>query len=296
MTPDAAVELARTGRLYPSVILHGADDEARRAAALEIARTLLCAAEPGDRPCGACRHCRRLALAPAAETSAADAPFHPDFRAVERDLKTSTSVDSVREVLRTAQVSPFEARGQVFVVAAAETLSDEAGDALLKALEEPGTGAPRNFLLLAPSQFDLLPTLRSRSLAVYLGPAASLDQAEVDEIAGDFAACLAAWRDSGAAVLLLAAADALAAAGRGGDGWRDPRAGRPWSLAAAAVARAAAGAGGGEPAPAALRRRLLALASDLLEAAPFRLRGIPVERILEGLVFRHLAARAGGGE
>jgi len=295
MIHDAALELARRGRLYPSVILHGGGDEARRAAALEISRTLLCAAEPAGRPCGACRHCRRVAL-PAAGEGAADPPFHPDFRAVERDLKTSTSVDSIREVLRTAQVSPFEARGQVFVVAAAETLSDEAGDALLKALEEPGTRAPRHFLLLAPSQFDLLPTLRSRSLAVYLGPAARLDAGEVDELAGELAGCLAAWRRSGAAVLLLAAADALAGAGRGSDGWSDPRAGRPWSLAAAAVARVAAG-GAGEAPPAALRRRLLALASDLLEAAPFRLRGIPAERILEGLVFRHLAGMpAGAGE
>jgi len=296
VTPAAAIALARRARLYPSIILHGGDDGARRTAALEISRTLLCAAEPEERPCGACRHCRRLAIPPSAGEGAADAPFHPDFQAIERDLKTSTSVDSVRGLLRTAQVSPFEARGQVFVVAAAETLSGEAADALLKALEEPGMGAPRHFLLLAPSQFDLLPTLRSRSLAVYLGPAARLDDEEVGEIAAELAACLAAWERSGAAVLLLAAADALAAAGRGGDGWRDPRAGRPWSLAAAAVARVAAGAGD-EPPPAALRRRLLALAAALLEAAPLRLRGIPVERILEGLVFRHLAGRpAGGGE
>lgn len=187
MTTAAAVALARRGKLYPSVILHGGDDEARRAAALEISRTLLCAADSEARPCGDCRNCRRLSMPPSSGESVSDAPFHPDFRAIERDLKTSTSVDSVRELLRMSQVSPFEARGQVFVVAAAETLSGEAGDALLKALEEPGVGAPRNFLLLAPSQFDLLPTLRSRSLAVYLGPAASLPEEEVDGIAADLA-------------------------------------------------------------------------------------------------------------
>ncbi|HEX2163112.1 MAG TPA: hypothetical protein VHM02_04120, partial [Thermoanaerobaculia bacterium] len=172
-------ELARQGRLYPAVILHGGAVPARRDAAVELARTLLCAAEPEARPCGACRHCRRIVWPEAG----GEGGFHPDFRVLERDLKTATSVEATRELLRAAHVSPFEARGQVFVVGAAETLSDEAGDSLLKALEEPGSGAPRHFLLLAPSQYDLSPTLRSRSLAVYLGPAAALDEGEVAPVA-----------------------------------------------------------------------------------------------------------------
>lgn len=273
--PAAVAELARQGRLYPAVIVHGGDAAARGETAVELARTLLCDAPPAGRPCGACRHCRRIRWPEAG----AEAPFHPDFHVLERDLKTVTSVDATREMLRAAHVSPFEARGQVFVVASAETLSGEAADSLLKALEEPGSGAPRHFLLLAPSQHDLLPTLRSRSLAVYLGPAAALDAAEVESIAGGFARAVDEAATGGAAVYLLAAADALAAAG----GWSDPRAGRPWALAAAAVARAA------REAPAERRRPLLDLAEALLDAPQWRLRGIPAERLLEGLVFRHLA-------
>ena len=267
-------ELARRGRLYPSVILHGGDEEARRDVAVELARTLLCAADEDGRPCGTCRHCRRIAW----PGEAADEPFHPDFRVLTRDLKTATSVEATRDLLRTAQSSPFEARGQVFVVASAETLSGEAADALLKALEEPGRRAPRHYLLLAPSQFDLLPTLRSRSLALYLGPAAALAEEEVGPLAEAVAARVGDYAASGASVHLLAAAAALTAAAD----WGDPRAGRPWTLAAAAVARGAAGV------PPPLRRPLLDLAGGLLEAAPFRLRGISAERILEGLVFRHL--------
>ncbi|HEX2254131.1 MAG TPA: hypothetical protein VHQ65_12750 [Thermoanaerobaculia bacterium] len=280
MNRQAALDLAARGRLYPSVILHGGDDAARRAAALELARALLCEREPGERPCGTCRHCRRLAYTAAAGEE--DASFHADFHVLERDLKTSTSVDGARNLLKAAQMAPFEARGQVFVVASADTLTGEAGDALLKALEEPSIRAPRNFLLLAPSQFDLLPTLRSRSLAVYLGPAAPLTEADIAPAAEDFAACLAGWRASGSAAWLLAAAGALSVAG--GD-WKDPRTGRPWALAAAAVARAAAAA------PPAERRPLLDLAAALLEAMPWRLRGIPADRILEGLLSRHLAGR-----
>ena len=273
--PAAVADLARRGRLYPALILHGGDKAARHAAAVELARTLLCDAAVEARPCGVCRHCRRVVW----PEEGAEAAFHPDFHLLERDLKTATSVDATRELLRATHVSPFEARGQVFVVASAETLSGEAADSLLKALEEPGVGAPRHFLLLAPSQYDLLPTLRSRSLAVYLGPAATLAEEEVTPVAESFGRALAEHASGGAAIHLLAAAEALAAAGS----WSDPRAARPWEVAAAAVARVAAAA------PPPRRRPLLDLAAALLDAAPWRLRGIAAERILEGLVFRHLA-------
>lgn len=276
MTLPAALASARQGRLYPSVILDGGDAEARRRAAIELARVLLCeAAPPESRPCGVCRHCRRIVW-PAAE----DAAFHPDFQVLERDLKASTSVDATREMLKTAQVSPFEARGQVFIVASAESLTGEAANALLKSLEEPHVSAPRNFFLLAPSRLDLLPTLRSRSLAVFLGPAESVDPAAVEPLARAFAAAAAAFAASGAPVYLLSAAAALAAAG----GWEDPRSGRPWGLASAAVLRSLELEGPPEG-----RRARLALAEALLEAPAMRLRGIAAERILEGLVARHLA-------
>lgn len=280
MNLDSALDVARQGRLYPSVILHGRGPEARREASLQLARTLLCECPPEARPCGVCRNCRRIAW-PSGESDV----FHPDFQVLERDLKTSTSVDATREMLRTAQVSPFEARGQVFVVAAAETLSGEAANALLKTLEEPPTSAPRNFFLLAPSRLDLLPTLRSRSLAVFLGaargPGETAEEADVEPVARAFAGALSGYLSTGAAIHLLAAAEAL---GRSG-GWEDPRASRPWAVAAAAVLRSLQGVEEGAPS----RRALLALAEDLLGAPLLRLRGVGAERILEGLVARHLA-------
>lgn len=275
MSTAAARELARRGRLYPAVILHGGDEAARRGASIDLARTLLCAAAPGARPCGACRNCRRIAW----PEGAADSSFHPDVQVLERDLKTATSVEATRELLKTAQVSPFEARGQVFVVANAETLSPEAANALLKALEEPHLTSPRNFFLLAPSARDLLPTLRSRSLAVYLGPAAPVDPAAVEPIAGRFAAAVGEYARTGASVYLLAAAEALGA----GQKFDDPRAGRPWANAAAAVLAGLA-ALAGTPGAAG---RALGLAEDLLGAPAMRLRGVGAERILEGLVARH---------
>ncbi|HEV3454950.1 MAG TPA: hypothetical protein VHG32_00250 [Thermoanaerobaculia bacterium] len=380
MNLEAALQAARQGRLYPAVILHGGDGDARRRAAVELGRTLLCEAAPEARPCGACRHCRRIAWpaggvvaagAAAADISAAEAgrsgrleaPFHADFQVLERDLKTSTSVDAARELMRVAQVSPFEARGQVFVIASAESLTGEAANALLKNLEEPHDRAPRHFLLLTPSRLDLLPTLRSRSLAIFLGPAVAADPERAQALARAFAAAADAYAATGAAVYLLSAAEALAAAGAPGAppgaagasgasgtaagagrravpgsgrasagesaGWDDPRAGRPWALAAAAVLESVRSVGsvrsvrsvesvrsarspqspesspvpeeeagplGGQSSPhqppAPWRAARLALAEALLTGPDMRLRGISAERILEGLVSRHLSPLA----
>ena len=274
---------ARRGRLYPALILHGGADTTRREAAALVARTLLCERAPEARPCGECKHCRRIVAPPLPDGKPDPGrPFHPDFAVLERDLKTSTSAESARDFLRVAHSSPFEARGQVFVVAEAHTLSGEAGDALLKLLEEPGLGAPRHFLLLAPSRLDLPATLRSRSQSVFLGPAEPPPAEAVAALAGAFGAAVVRFGTGGNALYLLEAAARLAAAGD----FDDPRATRPWTLAAAAVRDAA----DGESVPVRLRRPLLELAEDLLAEAPMlRLRGIPPERILDGFVSRRLA-------
>lgn len=278
MNRESSLELARRGELYPSVILHGGTEEARRELAVELARTLLCEAAEALRPCGQCRNCRRIAWPEGAGTER----FHPDFHVLLRDLKTSTSVEAAKNLLRPAQISPFEARGQVFVVANAETLSVEAANSLLKTLEEPHTTAPRHFFLLAPSRLDLLSTLRSRSLALFLGASEAPDAETVEELSERFAGLVTAWAASGSGVYLLAAADTLK---EGISGWDEVRSNTPWGTAAAVVTAAVRA----ERVPRELRRRTLALAEALLRAPGMRLRSIAPERILEGLCSRHLA-------
>ncbi len=298
--------LAVEGRLYPSVILHGGWESARFTAAISLARALLCERSASERPCGECRHCRRITLP---ELSGGEATtFHPDFFWLVRDLKTSVSAEATREMLRAAQLAPYEARGQVFVIAEAASLSAEASDALLKAIEEPIERSPRNFFLLAPSRLDLSPTLRSRSLAVYLGAPAEMPEALLAAAAAGFRASAERFAAGGGALWLLDAAARLdpvgkrtkaeleAAKKRGptGDGtealgFEDPRAQQAWLFAAAAVRRAALASEGAAPPEPALSRRMLALAEALLTASPLRLRGIPPDRILEGLVSRHIA-------
>lgn len=305
MKLDRTLVLAVEGRLYPSVILHGGSEAARLAAAVTFARALLCERGAAERPCGECRHCRRITLPDPAAAEAGT--FHPDFLWLSRDLKTSVSAEATREMLRSAQLSPYEARGQVFVIAEAASLSSEASDALLKAIEEPGVKSPRNFFLLAPSRLDLQPTLRSRSLSLFLGAAAALPRPALEAVASGFRASVERFATGGGALWLLDAATRLDPLGKRTkaelealrkhppaddqevEGFEDPRAQRPWLFAAAAVRLAAAGFGDAEPPPPALRRRMLALAEELLTSSPLRLRGIPADRILEGLVSRHFA-------
>ena len=294
MNLEAVLETARTGRLYPSVILYGLGSAGRQQAAVDIARTLLCASPPEARPCVVappkggkgkkgleagkgptaepCNHCRRIDWS--------SEQFHPDFRILERDLRTATSAGATKSFLAPAYSAPFEARGQVFVIAEAESLSGGAADALLKLLEEPPGTSPRHFLLLAASRLDLSQTLRSRSLALYLGPSDSLGEEEVDEVAAAFGRSIDRYAAGPSPIHLLTASEALTKAA----GWEDPRARRPWATAAAAIARYLETA----KIETSLRRPLLALALDLLDAPQWRMRGITHGRILEGLLVRHL--------
>ncbi len=274
MNLEAVLETARQRRLYPSVILYGLGLEGRRQAAVEIARTLLCDSPAEARPCAVepCNHCRRIAWPPER--------FHPDFRVLERDLRTATSAGATKSFLTSAYSAPFEARGQVFVIAEAESLGGGAADALLKLLEEPPGSSPRHFMLLAASRLDLLATLRSRSLAVYLGPTEALGEEEVDAISGAFGRSIGRYAAGPSPIHLLTAGEALAKAA----GWKDPRARRPWATAAAAIVRYLESA----EIETSLRRALLALAVDLLDAPRWRMRGITHGRIIEGLLVRHL--------
>lgn len=274
MKPEGAIDLARTGRLYPSLILHGSGEKGRQHLAIELARTLLCERDESHRACGECTHCRRIVWPDGDDT------FHPDFLVLQRDLRTVTSVSASKAFLREAQVAPFEARGQVFVIANAETLSGGAANSLLKTLEEPPPSSPRHFLLLTPSQLDLLPTLRSRSLSLFLGMSPRPRGEKVLSLAGDFEAAIAAYRSSGNKAELLAAAAILKQAGS----WKDPRASASWEKAAAAVVEASrTGDWDGR-----LRQGMLAFAADLLTGPQMRVRGIQPERIIEGLISQHL--------
>lgn len=90
---------------------------------------------------------------------------HADV-AVIRTQKLSIGVDEVRDLVRRASLSPMGDRWQILVVEDADRLTEQACNALLKAIEEPN--GRTLWMLCAPTVEDVLPTIRSRCRLVTL--------------------------------------------------------------------------------------------------------------------------------
>ncbi|HEY5058613.1 MAG TPA: hypothetical protein VII51_06310 [Gaiellaceae bacterium] len=84
---------------------------------------------------------------------------HPDLYVLE-PLGDQIRIDDVRELRRDLHMRPFEASRRVYLVFDADTLNEDAADALLKDLEEP---PPYAVLVLVANELGPLPeTIRSR--------------------------------------------------------------------------------------------------------------------------------------
>ena len=84
---------------------------------------------------------------------------HPDLYVLE-PLGDQIRIDAIRELHHDLHMRPFEADRRVYLVFGADTLNDEAADALLKDLEEPPPYAVA--VLVADDIGPLADTIRSR--------------------------------------------------------------------------------------------------------------------------------------
>jgi len=84
---------------------------------------------------------------------------HPDLYVVE-PVGDQIRIDDVRELRRDLHMRPFEAQRRVYLLLSAETMNEDAADALLKDLEEP---PPYAVIVLVADDIGPLPeTIRSR--------------------------------------------------------------------------------------------------------------------------------------
>jgi DNA polymerase III subunit delta' len=193
---------AAAGQLPASLLLHGPAGVGKQRLALWVGQLLLCSRPQPEGPCGECQPCRMavrlehpdlhwffplprpktsggadrlgdaLEEARAAELAARRAdPLQPTVP----DGMAGIYLAHVQVLLRAAHARPAMGRRKVFVVGDAEALvpqeaSPEAANALLKLLEEPP--ADTTLILTAADADVLLPTIRSRLLAVRLRPLA----------------------------------------------------------------------------------------------------------------------------
>jgi len=90
---------------------------------------------------------------------------HPDLGVLATE-RVIISIDEVRQLVATSQFSPSVGRYRVMVIEDADRMTERTSNVLLKALEEP---PPRTvWILCAPSEADLIPTIRSRVRTVRL--------------------------------------------------------------------------------------------------------------------------------
>ncbi|MEW5855009.1 MAG: DNA polymerase III subunit delta', partial [Myxococcota bacterium] len=178
---DPAVGILRAalrhGRVAHAWLFTGPTGVGRELTARRLAAALLCTGRTADMPadevCGTCSACARV-----------DRGLHPDVRvwlseaeAVRRGLISWTEerkpsvelkVEQVRELRDSLRMTAFEGGWRVAIIPQAERMRVEAGNALLKTLEEP---LPRSLIILcAPDRRSVMETLRSRCQRVSFAP------------------------------------------------------------------------------------------------------------------------------
>ena len=156
----AALEAAAAGHgMSHAWLFTGPPGSGRSNAAVAFAAALQCEAEG----CCDCHACRTVLAGTHADVS------------VIRTQKLSIGVDEVRDLVRRSALAPVGRRWQIMVVEDADRLTDQAQNALLKAIEEPTDRTV--WMLCAPTVEDVLPTIRSRCRLVTLATPTTPDVA-----------------------------------------------------------------------------------------------------------------------
>ena len=145
---QGAVAASRTGEesqeMTHAWVFTGPPGSGRSSAAVAFAQALICP----NNGCGTCNYC-----------NSAKTHGHPDVEII-RTESLSIKVEEVRELLTRVAWAPSMGGWRVVVMEDADRLTESAANALLKAIEEPGTRTV--WLLCAPTLHDVLPTIRSR--------------------------------------------------------------------------------------------------------------------------------------
>ena len=154
--PKVASFLARAiadGAASHAYLFFGPSGSGKTAAARALACALVC----HDDGCGDCPAC-----------SAIRRGVHPDVRFMEPEGAATYMVEQVRDMIHDVSLKPADGDHKVYVFGRAEAFNPQAGNALLKTLEEPPPGV--TIVLLSTSFEAVLPTIASRCQPVRFSP------------------------------------------------------------------------------------------------------------------------------
>ena len=147
------------GREPHSLIITGEHRQGRKTAAKYIAAAMLCEKQTG-RPCGVCRTCRMIRD-----------NVHPDFMMAKANENGNYPVDSIREIVSDAVVSPNEGRVKIYLIPdfdKSKITGEQVQNILLKLIEEPPDHVV--MILTADSREAFLQTILSRAVCMNVTP------------------------------------------------------------------------------------------------------------------------------
>jgi DNA polymerase III subunit delta' len=161
-------------RVPGSLLFTGEEGIGKKLFALELAKAMNCRHRVGVEACDECSSCKRISRSTFPPFGKDDDDKerliwseHADV-AMARPYKNIIRVKVMRELEREANFRPFEGAARVLIVEDADTMNDQAANALLKTLEEP---PPTSHLILTTSNpTALLPTIRSRCQTIRFAP------------------------------------------------------------------------------------------------------------------------------
>ena len=153
--PEAVSQLrqavsTKDAGLQHAWLLTGPPGSGRSNAATAFAAALLCE----KAGCGQCKSCRMVSSG-----------SHPDVSVLATE-KVIISIEEIRELVASSHFGGSVGKYQIMIIEDADRMSERSSNVLLKALEEPPAGTI--WLLCAPSEADMLPTIRSRVRRVAL--------------------------------------------------------------------------------------------------------------------------------
>ncbi len=153
--PEAVgqLELAirhRDEGVHHAWLFTGPPGSGRSNLAVAFAAALLC--EEGG--CGVCKSCHLV-----------NSGTHPDVTVLATE-RIQISIEEVRALVTNSYLGSSLGRYRIMIIEDADRMTDRTSNVLLKALEEPPVNTI--WMLCAPSEADLLPTIRSRVRRVAL--------------------------------------------------------------------------------------------------------------------------------
>ncbi len=145
-----------SGRVAHAHLFSGPEGVGKMTVAIAFARALICPHNSGYDSCGKCGDCEKV-----------EEGTHPRVRIIQPE-GASIKIRQVREMIAGLQFGPDKGDWVIRIINEADTMTPEAGNSMLKILEEPLPGVV--FILITTRPQVVLPTILSRCQHRYFQP------------------------------------------------------------------------------------------------------------------------------